>query len=308
MKGIMKRALLLAIVLATAARGFAAPPSPPPSTTAPATAPTIAPAKSPAASLAHCIRLLTEEARKSKADGVLVRNSADFAKDFGETLPGPQLRERLMRPIDRDRFIDAYVRWQLTSFAPDLDAANMTDREFAALLTSLPASIENPQADPGLIDALQRASKRGALTETQQTELNARINDLAAKTSAASALAMPSMLLRQWFRQQFEAANQQQRFLMMLMDAATALARAGWPVDDAKAVIDRATENAALQREFTTEQRRTFVVAMQRSVTGSRMFVTSAGINEGAIFVNYAATGIFDFDVQRWAKAVMREE
>lgn len=294
-------------ICAIAALGFTAPPSAPvPSSRPSASQPSLR-EKSPAAALAYCIRTLTEEAKKSKSDGVLVRSSADFAKDFGDPLPSPLVRERLMRPIDRDRFIDAYVRWQLTSFAPDLDAANMKDREFAALVTSLPACVDNPQADAALIDALQRASKVGVLSESQQTELNANLNELAARTSAASALAMPAMQLRQWFRQQFEATNQQQRFLMLLMDAATALAAAGWPVDDAKAVIDRATEKAAETREFTSEQRRAFCVAMQRCITGTRMYVTSAGISEGAISVNYAATGIFDFDVQRWIKAVMRE-
>lgn len=296
------------IIIATAACNLTAPPSTPAPSTGPSTSQPLLREKSPAAALAHCIRTLTEEAKKSKADGVLVRNSADFAKEFGDLLPGPLVRERLLRPIDKDRFIDAYVRWQLTSFAPDLDAANLKDRDFASLVSSLPACIENPQADAALIDSLQRASKLGALSESQQSEINARLNDLAAKTSAASALAMPAMQLRQWLRQQFEAANQQHRFLMLLMDAATALAAAGWPVDDAKAVIDRATEKAAEQREFTGEQRRALIVAMQRCITGTRMYVTSAGVSEGAISVNYAASGIFDFDVQRWAKAVAREQ
>jgi hypothetical protein len=300
------------IACATAACSFAPQPilariAPPPAPRPSASQPSLR-EKSPAAALAHGIRTLTEEAKKSKSDGVLVRNSADFAKHFGDPPPEPLVRERLLRPIDRDRFIDAYVRWQLTSFEPDLDAANMHDRDFAALVSSLPACIENPQANPALIDWLQSASKLGALSESQQTEINGRLNDLAAKTSAAAALAIPAMQLRQWFRQQFEAANQPPRFLALLLDAAKALAAAGWPVDDAKAVIDRAAEKAAEHREFTIEQRRSLIVAMQRCITGTRMYVISAGVSEGAISVNYAATGIFDFDVRRWAKAVLLEQ
>ena len=130
-----------------------------------------------AGNLAQCIRMLTDEAEKSKADGALVRNTADFAKSFGDPPAQPALLEKILRPIASDDFTDAYVRWQLTSFDPP--AFTMTELAFERLVETLPAFIEHPRAQASLIDVMQKAAAVGALNDKQQSEVNDRLNALA---------------------------------------------------------------------------------------------------------------------------------
>lgn len=296
----MIRASMLACTIA-AACGFATrhrwPASDPP-----ATAP--APAAAPI-SLAHAIRTLQDEARKSQATGALARGSATFADEVraaGNAPPAAALIEKITRRIDGDPFIDAYVRWQLTSFDPPLEAANLEDREFARLVDSLPRWMDNPRADMPLIQAMQAASARGVLTQQQQDEVNERLNQLATKASAAAALNAPAEQFFDWLIKSFR--QQPQRVLALQLRRAESLAIAGWPCDEAKAALDRAIEKAARDRAFTTGQRAELARAADRSVTKARMFIAAAGLSEGTLSVNFGTTGIYDFDARRWIKAV----
>lgn len=287
---------LCAIASLAAACGFSLPASPPPSPAAP---------PAPTGNLAHCIRLLTDEAEKSKSDGALVRNSADFAKSFADPPPMASLTDKFTRRIHNDPFIDAYIRWQLTSFKPALDAAAMTDREFERLLDSLPPCIDNPRAHSGLLESLQKASARGALSEAQQQEVNDRLNALAADASRADALNQPALQLRAWLADHF--AKQPYRLLMLLLADAHAQAKAGWPIDDARNEIDKTLETVARLRDFTPQQRRDFILAADKAMVKARMFVASAGVSDNALNANYATTGIFDYDVRRWTRALADE-
>ena len=280
---------LCAIASLAAACGFAPPPATPPAESKPA-----------AGNLAHCLRLLKDEAEKSKADGTLVRNSADFARTFGEPPPQPALLEKLTRRIDSDPFVDAYIRWQLTSFNPP--AFEMTNVAFERLVQTLPPPLENPRADLAILESLQRASARGALSEPQQKEVNDRLNELAAQASRAVALNQPALQFRAWLADRFK--REPYRLLKLMLDEARVLAKAGWPVEEAKAEIDKTLETASRLRDFTADQRRDFLLAAENSMVKARMYAASAGVSDNALYANYATTGIFDYDVRRWARAL----
>lgn len=263
--------------------------------------------KPAAANLAHIIRQLSDEARKSRTEGGLLRNAANFASDLKESDPPPtqQVVEKIARRIDSDAFTDAYVRWQLTSFNPALDAEKMSDREFERLVQSLPPMLENPRAGQPLLESLQKASGLGTLSEAQQAQINDKLNTIAAEASRAGAFNVPNVRFREWIVRQFQ--SQPHRSLTLLLDHARATAEAGWPAEEAKAAVDTALERLTRQREFTPEQRREFALACERSMIRTRMFLVSAGVNEGALAVNYGTTGILDYDVRRWIKAVTDE-
>ncbi len=253
--------------------------------------------------LAQCIHKLSDEAEKSRSDGALVRNAADFAKSFGDPPPQPALLDKILRRIDRDAFTDAYVRWQLTSFDPP--AFTMTDLAFERLVETLPAFIEHPRAQASLVDAMQKAAAVGALNDRQQAEVNDRLNALATQTSRAIALNVPSHEFRTWLEKRFEA--EPHRRLRLMIERAATQAEAGWPVDEIKADIDAAMTKAARQREFTLEQRQNLIRAAMARLVKARLYVASAGVAENALAVNYATTGLFDFDVQRWERMLRSE-
>jgi hypothetical protein len=291
------RAMLPACAMVIAC-GFAPPPA-------------AAPRPADAGDLRHAVHLLTEEAKTSRANGALARNDRTFAKEFGDKLPPLLVLERITRRIDSDDFIDAYVRWQLTGF--DVPEFAMTDRAFDRMLQTLPAFIANPRANEELIQSLTRAVQIGQLPSRQQEEINAKLNDLAAKSSAATTFNLPALEFRKWLIERFDAMPAQsaaapQRAALLAMERAASLASAGWPNDDAKGEVDALLEKAARKREFTLEQRRDVILRAGKLISTGRMFIASAGVSNDALAVEYATTGIFDFDVRRWEKLLRAEQ
>jgi hypothetical protein len=290
-----------ACLVALAATTAASPPGN--SVTAPTTAAatTTAPQRSPTAILAHGIKQLSNEAAKSMADGVLARAARTFAKDCGESLPSPLVLDRLGKPIHNDAFTDAYIRWQLTGFEiPDFA---MTDLAFDRLLRTLPAMLPSPRANAGLIEALNRATQVGRLAPAQQEEANARLNALASQASAAEALNTPALEFRAWLIEHCDPWRPD-RAIALAMERAASLAAAGWPNEQAKRQVDAMIEKSARQREFTAEQRREVMQRAASLATTGHMFVASAGVSGDALSVEFGVTGIFDFDVRRWQKAL----
>ncbi len=264
----------------------------------------------PPLSMPHIVRLLSDEARQSKVDGVLKRSSASFASDeaFGNSTAPPQtaVLDRILRRNHTDAFTDAYIRWQLTSFNPMIEISRMADREFDRLVQVLPSVLPNPRADDALIEAFQRAAGLGTLTEQQQKDVNDRLNALARLSSAAEAFNVPGRELHEWLVQQF--ASQPHRVLTLMLHRAQSLAQTGWPVEDIKRTIDAQIARFASQREFTIDQRRAIALTAERMMVRPRMYLETAGVSEGAAYVNFNTTGIFDYDVRRWARALADEQ
>lgn len=285
---IMNRSLCVACLFALAVATFAEPPPPEDSRD-----------RSPTAVLAHCIKLLSTEAEESKTDGALARNAPTFVKDSGESLPSQLVLDRIAQRIDNDAFTDAYVRWQLTGF--DIPDFAITDLAFDRLLRTLPAFMSSPRADAALIESLNRATQIGRLTPRQQEEANAKLNDLATKYSAAQTLNTLALEFRKWLIERLETSGPD-RAILVAMERAASLAAAGWPNEDAKRQVDAMLQKAARTREFTAEQRREVIQRAGKLITTGRMFVASAGVSGEALAVEYATTGIFDFDVRRWEK------
>ncbi len=104
------------------------------------------PSRPPAAILATAIKSLLEEARLAKTEEELPRQNADFARQAGQQpLPPIIVGRQLIRRADRDPFVDAYVRWQLTSFEPALP--EMNDRAFERFLCELRPMLEYPRGN-----------------------------------------------------------------------------------------------------------------------------------------------------------------
>jgi hypothetical protein len=270
----------------------------------PPLSPATAPERPSAGDFKHCLNLLAEEAKTSRANGSLMRNDRTFAKEFGRSLAPLLVLEKITKRVDSDDFIDAYVRWQLSGF--DVPEFAMTDRAFDRMLETLPAFIAAPRANDDLIQSLSRAVQLGQLSSKQQEEVNVKLNDLAAKSSAATTFKLPALEFRTWLIDRCNADSA--RAALLAMERAASLAAAGWPNDDAKRDVDSLLEKAARKREFTLEQRRDVILRAENLITTGRMFITSASVSNDALAVEYATTGVFDFDVRQWEKLLRAEQ
>lgn len=258
--------------------------------------------RSSAVILQQAVHQLTEEAKQSLEKQQLARPAANFAGEFKgkEQFPVKLVGQRIIHPLHSDPFIDAYIRWQLTSFdpkLPDLDA-----HQFDKLLDELPKPIRNPRADRDLINTLIASGKTGALSAAAQESINKQLNDLSERASRAAALNQAALGLRAWLRGQLPRTGE--RPLLAGLEQCTALVESGWPVDDAKAKLDETFKAGDRDRQFTDEQRQSVINHMRPLIGKRTLYVTSAVISDGRLAVEYADTAIYDFDVRRWARSV----
>lgn len=257
--------------------------------------------RSPNAILAEAIKTLTDEARQAKETQQLPRQKADFAKSFKQTLPTELVGRKISRQVNRDDFVDAYVRWQLTSFDPTLPKFN--DREFAGFVNSLPKLLDHPRADNALITDINKAIGVGVLDEKSQKHLSNKITKHTKMTSVASALNLPNTRFRTWILSQLPQTGA--RPIQLKLDQLSKTVIAGWPVDRIKTQLDELFEKSDRDGSFTIPQRQTVVKQAQRLIGMNRVFLARANISDGTISADFDDSGVYDFEVRRWTRSIL---
>ena len=86
----------------------------------------------------------------------------------------------------------------------------------------------------------------------------------------------------------------------------TTLVDAGWPSDTTKSHLEDLFNASARDRSFTPDQRRLVASQAQRLAGRTRVFLTSARIDQDALIAQFNDTGVYDFDVKRWTRALLR--
>lgn len=259
--------------------------------------------RNPNAVLAEAINKLTDEALKAKETQQLPRQKADFAKSFGQSLPSEFVGRKIVRRNHRDDFIDAYIRWQLTSFNPVLPKLN--DRQFAGFIKSLPKLIDNPRADKALLADINKAIRAGILSDKSQEQLSSKITECAKNTSIASALNLPNTRFRNWILAQLSKTTI--RSLQLKLDQLAKTAQAGWPIDRIKTQLDELFIKSDRDNTFTIKQRKTITTQAQRLIGMNRVYLARANIAQGTISADFGDSGVYDFDVNRWTRAILHD-
>jgi len=255
--------------------------------------------------MAEALRVLTDEGKQSLQKRQLVRPAATFAQEFAQQIPPQLISQKIVHQLHSDPFIDAYIRWQLTSFKGAVLPVDVTDRQFQKFLDELPGLIQNPRADRELIDALIAKTRLGPLSEPQQNVINTQLNDLSERTSQASAMNQAPLLFRGWVRDQLQ--DQRMRVILSELEQCTATVQAGWPSDECKTKFESTLKESVRDRSFTAEQRQAVLDRMRQLIGKKNLYITSATLRDGAIAVEYGDTGIYDFDVRKWARILLQQ-
>jgi hypothetical protein len=262
--------------------------------------------RSPAAALQETLQLLTDEARESLQTQRLVRTASDFAATSGFNVSAELIVPRLLRSQHSDPFVDAYIRWQLTSFSA-VNLPELNRRHFDKLLSDLPGLMENPRADRNLIDALAKAAAAGRLSAVQQAALSAQLNNLTERSSRTESLNLPALGFRAWLTKQLSTSANSSQILLAGLEKAAALVETGWSVDQAKAALDKAFAAAGHDPAFTDADRRRVIDKAAALVGKRRMLVMGAAMRNDSLAAEYADTAIYDFDVRRWEISLRRD-
>lgn len=252
------------------------------------------------------IRTLAQEAKTALDSGELPRRRADIARTSKQTIDAALIGRRIVEPLDRNPFVDAYIRWQLTSFSPELP--DLRERDFEELLKKMPAYPENPRADRRLLDTLNRAvavtSRRqgGLLTEAEAEQLSAMLNESSAAESTARQRMRPANEFRDWLEKAIGELGP--RAHLVRLERLAALLRAGWDVEREKRELERAFREAAQDPTLTAADRDRLLALARRLAGTRRGYVQRAAIVEGRIEFTANETAVYDFEINAWARAL----
>lgn len=267
------------------------------------------PPRTPRAAVRIAIDQLTTEARAAKREGRLTRTEADFAESFDHETDPHELGRQIMRRQDRDPFIDAYIRWQLTSF--EIILPEVADRRFEKFLGELPDFAENPRADEVVLALIQRwretlEQREGAqLTEDEAAGVNRELNTLSEAHTRASRFSDPARKLRDWMIEKLEE-NGGLRVHQARLELCNSLIEAGWPVSDVKRQILDGLEASHRDASLTAEHRRTLARQMAQLANARRAILQTARVINNRLEFTINETAVYDFEVNAWIRAMRR--
>ncbi len=253
--------------------------------------------------LPEAINRLTEEAEQAREQQRLPRARANFSAEVDLGVPLVVLGRKLTRPLHHQPFVDAYVRWQLTSFDPPLPS--MDGRRLERFLSGLPPLLDNPRAEESLIASLNAAVGAGSLSERDQAAMGRRLDELAERASRVRRFNQPAMAFRKWIQRKLPETGVLP--LEAGLERCRALVEAGWSVDRDKARLEAIFEASARDRSFTDQQRRQVAERAQQLAGRQRLYVASARLRNGALAVDYGNAAVYDFDVNRWLRLMENE-
>jgi hypothetical protein len=272
----------------------AAPPATKPAATAPELPPGVA--------LQQAISMLTREGRQAKTQQKWPRNTADFAATFPQSLDAGLVGTKVAHHVVDDPFVDAYVRWQLTSFKPVLP--EMTDAQFESVLTDLPALMDSPRADSVLIAQLTSATSGNPLDKKAQDLVNGRIRAMERRSEQIEAFNRAPIEFRQWIREQTATRPGHQPLWPILaeIEDCLVLVRGGWSVDAAKNRLDALCTAAGNNHDLPAAQRQKITDHLA-TLSGIRnAFIRNARIQDNNLTVDFGEAAVDDFEVRKWTK------
>lgn len=247
------------------------------------------------------IRELTREAQQAMRQEQLPAEEADFASRFDAEVPEEDVLQALAEPVHREPFIDAYVRWQLTSFEPDL--SKMSDRSFRRLLQSAPRLQSNPMADERLLRVVQEAEETDYLSGSDIRELRGMVQQAEQHTTRAEQMNKPAEAFRTWVREHLGTDNL--RGLQWLIENCAANIEAGWPVQGEKTRLTKAFKEAADAEDFSRDQKRTLAQQTQRLAGMHRRFIRNVEfLANDDIQTMIGTSGVSRGDVERWIQSL----
>lgn len=245
--------------------------------------------------------MLVDEAERSRRDGRLAHDKADFATRFEREVPPQELSAALRVPAHRDDFVDAYVRWQLTSFGAPL--GELDDRAFLRLMKEAPRLAPNPMAAPRVVAEYSALNRTGRLSAEAMERVRRVTATLEEERSAAERLNRPAEEFRAWVLEQCPSGGP--RRLHWLLESCAAAIQGGWPPAEAKGRITRAITEAAGDPDLRPEDRRAVAAAAERLAGLSCDYVKGVSfLAQDTVEAHISTAAVQRADVARWLDAL----
>jgi hypothetical protein len=254
-------------------------------------------ADSSEAALRDAVKALVEEGQHSRREKALVRTRPDFAQGFPDAVSLQDVAAALAEPVHRDPFIDAYVRWQLTSFDPPLP--DMDDREFMKLMNAAPALVPSPRAEPDAVRFFEDAERAGTLRPRELESAREKVAALDQAAAAAEIMNQPALEFRDFIASKLGENGPRPR--LWLLERCAALIEAGWPARTVKGDLTRSFTAAGADESITAEHR-AFIAAQTRRLMGleRRLVGGVTFLANGSLRVQISTAKVDEEDVVQW--------
>ncbi|MHC5023200.1 MAG: hypothetical protein ACYTGG_04730 [Planctomycetota bacterium] len=247
---------------------------------------------------------LVEEAKNARADRLLPEGKPDLAARLGRAVPPDELLPALLTRRHADPFIDAYVRWQLTSFDPDLP--DLDDHAFIRVMNEAPAMVENPAAAEDVLAVFAQARDAKTVSPDDAGKLREAWTEIQRRAAVAQSMNRPAVAWRDWVESRLPTTGARPRQWRLERCAATI--RAGWPPRTIKGRITRDFKASRVDAAFTPDRRR-LVAGQISDLEGlKRRFVREVSIRpDGTVHVGFSTAAITGHDVERWTSILVGE-
>lgn len=249
---------------------------------------------------------LEEEAAAFRESGDLPRDEADFAEGFEYTISPSDIERALLRVHGRDdAVVDAYIRWQLLSFGPDLEAMDTGDFEW--LVNHLPAFIENPSADPSRHARFEMLAERAGRNADAQAMLQEEWESLNRLTHDIELLNQPALAFRDTLRE-IAPTNGARRPIFLLFDLQSRI-EAGWDTRSIKTRITKELKSRKLDDTISLEKRWELIKYVEDLPGTSTKIVRDVSFYASApADVHYSTLTVRSTDVTNWTAYLNRHD
>lgn len=247
----------------------------------------------------RAIAQLIDEARAASKEDAFVTTSPDFAKRFDGEIPNDDLIEVISRAAHKEPFIDAYVRWQLTSFEPSW--SGLDDTAVLKLMATTPKLLENPRANTDAVDTFTRVDSTARMPTVEFRKLKELTGDLTKRTEKMSSFNTPAEGYRDWVQGKIEESGSRTGPLLWLIERTHATISAGWPSRSVKAQMTKDFKSAGLNRDITPQQREVIaeqtrkLIGLKRTAINEITFMDSGSVN-----VTFSTYAVDEDDVEKW--------
>ena len=245
----------------------------------------------------HAIESLATEAQQALRIEKLPTDEPEFADRRLGDIPLLQLQEALVHQQDKDPFVDAYIRWQLTSFKPDFPP--LDDAQFARVLDAMPKFIENPRADKELLAFLDQFKQLDPNCGSLQPFGNHDIAELMRRGEVAEAFNKPAEEIFEWTKTRL-ASSPARQILVQIAHCQATIA-SGWPSRDVKTRMTKTMKSARTDPRISPADRQLIAERLKLLIGLERRSVNEITIKKGGqVETTFTTSAVFKHDVQKW--------
>jgi len=266
--------------------------------------------KSPDAALRYALTLLTNEARDFRTTGRLEILQPDFNTRYEFQLTQSDILKTILTTQNNaDPAVDAYMRWQLLSFNPDL--SEITDQQFHKFINQLPAFLTHPAASPTLQSNYEKLASEAARNTTTRNRLANKWESLRIQVRQFAVLTFPSIKFRDAACNPLPEQGPD-RPLFLLYDLRDRI-RAGLSTRAVKTRLTKELKTRRLDESITPDQRWQLIKQIEAMKNdkekGKTKIIRDITItNTGPATIHYSTFSITTTDTKKWTAYLNRIE